>query len=183
MKVFVNKFLAAYDWHSFEEFVLSIFPSYKYQLHGAVLAISFLSGSVNYLFGVTPALAIAMFMAIVIEVWTGIRASKRQGKSFESFRFSRCIIKIAIWLAILYIIHAFKREFQESTNLIDIAAYGFFSFIFVCVSDCFFWLSMLLLFLENVSVLKGKEKTALIEAIQGGWQNLIYNIKPKKNEN
>ena len=182
MKQFATKFLAAYDWHSFEEFVLSIFPSYKYQLHGAVLAISFLSGSVNYLFGVTPALAIAMFVAIVVEVWTGISASKRQGKSFESFRFSRCIIKIAIWLAILYIIHAFKREFQESKNLIDLAAYGFFSFIFVACLTAFL-VEYLTSILENVSVLKGKEKTALIEAIQGGWQNLLSNIKPKKNEN
>lgn len=181
MKQFATKFLAAYDWHSFEEFMLSIFPSYKYQLHGAVLTISFLSGSVNYLFGVTPALAIAMFVAIVVEVITGIRASKRQGKSFESFRFSRCIIKIAIWLAILYIIHSFKREFQESTNLIDIAAYGFFSFMFVACLTAFL-VEYVTSILENVSVLKGKEKTALIEAIQGGWKNLLSTIKPKKQD-
>lgn len=182
MKIFFSRFLAAYDWHSFEEFVLSIFPSYKYQLHGAVLAISFISGSVNYLFGVTPALAMAMFVAIVVEVWTGIRASRRQGKSFESFRFSRCIIKIAIWLAILYIIHAFKREFQDSTNLIDIAAYGFFSFVFVAALTAFL-VEYVTSILENVSVLKGMEKTALIDAIKGGWTNLLSNIKPKKNEN
>lgn len=182
MKVFMNKFLAAYDWHSFEEFVLSVFPSYKYQLHGAVMAISFLSGSVNYLFGVTPALAIAMLVAIVVEVWTGISASKRKGQQFESFRFSRCIIKILIWLAILYIIHAFKREFENSTNLIDLAAYGFFSFVFVAALTAFL-VEYVTSILENVSVLKGKEKTALIEAIQGGWTNLINSIKPKKNEN
>ena len=182
MKVFMNKFLSAYDWHSFEEFVLSVFPSYKYQLHGAVMAISFLSGSVNYLFGVTPALAIAMLVAIVVEVWTGISASKRKGQQFESFRFSRCIIKILIWLAILYIIHAFKREFENSTNLIDLAAYGFFSFVFVAALTAFL-VEYVTSILENVSVLKGKEKTALIEVIQGGWSNLLSNIKPKKNEN
>jgi len=182
MKNYFVKFLAVYDWNSFEEFVLSIFPSCKYQLHSAVLTLSVLSGLVNYLFGVTPALAIAMFAAIVIEVVTGIRASKRKGIGFESFRFSRCVIKILIWLAILYIIHAFKREFQDSKNLIDLAAYSFFSFVFVaCLTG--FLVEYVTSILENVSVLKGKEKTAIIEAIHGGWTNLLSNIKPKKNEN
>lgn len=179
MKNYFVKFLAVYDWHSFEEFFLSIFPSYKYQLQGAVISLSLLSGIVNYLFGVTPALAIAMFVAIVIEVITGIRASKRLGKKFESFRFSRCVIKILIWLAILYIIHAFQREFENSTNLINVAAHGFFSFIFVACLTAFV-VEYVTSILENVSVLKGKEKTALIEAIQGGWTNLLSNIKPKK---
>ena len=172
-----------YEWNSFEEFFLSIFPSYKYQLHGAVFSLSLFSGLVNYLFGVTPALAIAMFVAIVVEVITGIRASKRQGKQFESFRFSRCVIKILIWLAILYIIHAFKKEFAESKNWIDIAAYGFFNFTFVvCLTG--FLVEYVTSILENVSVLKGKEKTAIINAISGGWQNLLSFIKPKaKNEN
>jgi phage-related holin len=182
MKNYFIKFLAVYDWNSFEEFALSIFPSYKYQLHGAVLTLSVLSGLVNYLFGVTPALAIAMFVAIVIEVITGIRASKRLGKKFESFRFSRCVIKILIWLAILYIIHAFQKEFENSKNWIDIAAENFFNFTFiVCLTG--FLVEYVTSILENVSVLKGKEKTAIIEAISGGWLNLINSIKPKKNEN
>ena len=83
MKNYLIKFLAVYDWNSFEEFFLSIFPSFKYQLHGAVLTVSLLSGVVNYLFGITPALALAMLAAIVVEVWTGISASRRKGNKFE----------------------------------------------------------------------------------------------------
>lgn len=60
--------------------------------------------------GITPVLAMAMLVAIVSEMWTGIRASKVQGIGFESFRFSRCIIKLCIWLAIIYIIHSFYLE-------------------------------------------------------------------------
>lgn len=181
MKNYFIKFLAVYDWNSFEELFLSIFPSYKYQLHGAALTISVLSGLINSLFGVTPALAFAMFIAIIIEVWTGIKASKRNGIDFESFRFSRCVIKIAIWLAILYIIHTFQREFENSTNWIDLAAYGFFKFTFiVCLTG--FLVEYVTSILENVSVLKGKEKTAIINAISGGWLNLLSFIKPKSNK-
>lgn len=182
MKNYCVKFLAAYDYNSFEEFFLSIFPSYKYQLQYAVLTISAVSGLVNYLFGITPLLAFAMFVAIVVEIWTGINASKKEGRKFESFRFSRCMIKIAIWLIVLFIINAFKREFEGSTNWIDIAAFLFFKFVFVA-SLTAFMVEYVTSILENVSVLKGKEKTALIEAIQGGWNNLLSNIKPKKDEN
>lgn len=51
-----------------------------------------------------------MLIAIVSEMWTGIRASKVQGIGFESFRFSRCIIKLCIWLTIIYITHSFYLE-------------------------------------------------------------------------
>ncbi|MDD3079097.1 MAG: phage holin family protein [Paludibacter sp.] len=179
MKNYLLKFLAAYDYKSFEDFLLSLFPSYKYQLHGAVISLSVISGIINYLFGITPLLAVAMFIAIIIEILTGIRASKRQGKSFESFRFSRCIIKILIWLSILFIINAFKREFSASNYWIDIAAFSFFNFVYVA-SLTAFMVEYVTSILENVSVLKGKEKTALIEAIQGGWQNLLLHIKPKQ---
>ena len=37
--------------------------------------------------------------------------------------------------------------------------------------------------LENIAVIQNKPKTQIIEAIQGGWTNLIDKIKPKKNEN
>jgi hypothetical protein len=181
MKNYFIKFLAVYDWNSFEELFLSIFPSFKYQLHGAVLTLSLLSGVINSVFGVTPALAFAMFVAIIIEVWTGIKASKLKGIDFESFRFSRCVIKILIWLSILYIINAFKKEFDNSTNWIDIAALNFFKFTFVvCLTG--FLVEYVTSILENVSVLKGKEKTAIINAISGGWLNLLSFIKPKSNK-
>lgn len=181
MKNYFVKFLAAYDYQSFEEFILSIFPTFKYQLHGLMLFISFLSGTVNYFFGITPALAIAMFVAVIVEVYTGIKASKKEGKSFESFRFSRCIIKIGIWLLILYIIHAFEKDYAGKTNLIHIAAYAFFNFAYVAALTAFL-VEYITSILENVSVLQGKPKTELINAISGGWKNLISIIKPKKQD-
>lgn len=181
MKTYFVKFLAAYDYNSFEDFFLSLFPSCKYHLQYAVLSISAISGLVNYIFGITPFLAFAMFVAIIAEIWTGINASRKLGKAFESFRFSRCMIKIAIWLTVLFIINAFKKEFETSTNWIDIAAFLFFKFVFVA-SLTAFMVEYVTSILENVSVLKGKEKTALIEAIQDGWHNLLLNIKPKKKD-
>ena len=182
MNNYITKFLAAYDWASFEDFALSLFPSFKYQLHGLMIMISVISGIVNYSFGIQPALCVAMFLAVIVEVKTGIMASKKLGHKFESFKFSRCFIKIAIWLVILFIIHAFEKEYESRTNLIQLAAYGFFNFVYV-VSLTGFLVEYLTSILENIAVLQNKPKTELIEAIQGGWTSLIESIKTKKNEN
>lgn len=181
MKNYFVKFLAAYEYQSFEEFLLSLFPTFKYQLQYLMLFISFVSGTVNYFFGITPALAIAMFIAVIVEVSTGIKASKKLGKNFESFRFSRCVIKIGIWLLILYIIHAFEKEYESKESLIQMAAYYFFQFAYVAALTGFL-VEYITSILENVSVIQGKDKTEIINAISGGWKNLISIIKPKKQD-
>ena len=182
MNNYITKFLASYQYGSLNEFVLSLFPSFKYQLQGLMLFISVVSGIVNYCFGIQPALAIAMFVAVIVEVWSGIKASRRLGKKFESFRFSRCVIKIVIWLVILYIIHAFVKEYENKTNLIQVAACTFFNFVYV-VSLTGFLVEYITSIFENIAVLQGKPKTQIIEAIQSGWSDLIDSLKTKKNEN
>ena len=182
MNNYITRFLAAYEYNSFEEFVLSIFPTFKYHLQWLMLLISATSGTMNYFFGMKPALAFAMAVAVIIEVYTGIKASKKEGKKFESFKFSRCVIKIGIWLLILYIIHAFEKEYESRTNLIQMAAYAFFNFVYV-VALTGFLVEYITSILENVAVLQNKPKTQLIEVIQGGWTNLVESIKIKKNEN
>lgn len=182
MNNYFVKFLAAYDYGSFREFALSVFPTFKYELQGLMMFVSLISATVNYFFGIQPALAFAMFIAVIVEVWTGIKASRKQGKAFESFRFSRCVIKIGIWLVILYIIHAFEKEYENRTNLIQIAACTFFNFVYVVVLTGFL-VEYITSILENVSVLQNKPKTQIIEAIQSGWSRLIDSIKTKKDEN
>ncbi|MEI8086993.1 MAG: phage holin family protein [Paludibacter sp.] len=182
MNNYFTKFLAAYDYGDFREFSLSVFPTFKYELQGLMMLVSFVSGTVNYFFGIQPALAAAMFVAVVVEVWTGIKASRKLGKKFESFRFSRCVIKIGIWLIILYIIHAFEKEYESRTNLIQMAAYAFFNFVYV-VALTGFLVEYVTSILENVAVLQNKPKTQIIEAIQSGWSRFTDSIKSKKNEN
>ena len=182
MNNYIAKFLASYEYGSLKEFIFSIFPSFKYQLQGLMFLISFISATVNYFLGIQPALAFAMFIAVIVEVWSGTKASKKKGQKFESLKFSRCVIKIGIWLVILFIIHAFEKEYENRTNLIHIAAYTFFNFVYV-VALTGFLVEYLTSILENIAVIQNKPKTQIIEAIQGGWTNLIDKIKPTKNEN
>ncbi len=81
MKLLI-KLLATYAYNSPREFFESMFPSWKYQLQYLSLLLSGISGALSYLFGFGPALALAMFAAVVIEVWTGIKASRKTGRHF-----------------------------------------------------------------------------------------------------
>ena len=107
---FFTRFVATYGYDSPKEFFLSVAPSFKYNLQFPAISFSAVTAVVSEWIGITPFLAMAMLVAIVSEMWTGIRASKVQGIGFESFRFSRCIIKLCIWLTIIYITHSFYLE-------------------------------------------------------------------------
>jgi len=178
MKNFLLKFLAAYDYKSFEEFLLSLFPTFKYQLQGFMAAVAMISGLVNYLFGIGPMLAIAMVLVVVVEIWTGLEASRKLEKKFESFRFSRCWLKIAIWLFILYVIHSFELDFENPENFTQEMGLVFFNFVFVAVLTAFL-VENVTSILENYSVMQGQPKTKLIDALKGGWDRLIEVMKGK----
>lgn len=180
---FIPRFLETYEYSSIEEFIYSMVPSFKYKLQGLTLTLSFLAAGIDHLFGIGPALAIAMVVAIIVETWSGIKASRKNGKKFSSFRFSRCIIKVFIWFSLLYIIHAFESDFSEKPGIMADAAQLFFQFIFIMVLT-YFMIEYVTSILENLGTISGKNKTALIEVIQNSWKQFIQSFKfGKQNEN
>lgn len=77
---FFTRFVATYGYDSPKEFFLSVAPSFKYNLQFPAISFSAVTAVVSEWIGITPFLAMAMLVAIVSEMWTGIRASKVQGK-------------------------------------------------------------------------------------------------------
>lgn len=177
MKLLI-KLLATYAYSSPREFFESMFPSWKYQLQYLSLILSGISGGLSYLFGFGPALAFAMFVLIVVEVSTGIKASRKEGKDFESFRFSRCVFKLAFWAIIFYVIHQFENEYADRTHVFDIIAHAFFKILFLFALS-FFAIEHLTSILENKAVIDGKPKTALIKVVQDAWNKFTDTLKGK----
>ncbi len=177
---FLIRLLKTYDYNSIQEFILSLFPSYKYKLQGLSLLLSFITTTFHSIFGIGPLIAFAMLIAILIEVRTGIKASRKEGKNFESFRFSRCIIKLFIWLAIFFIIHSFEKEFVYKPHEIDILTYLFFKIVFV-MALAFFCVEHITSIAENCAVIEGKPKDHYIKQIQVIWKNFTDNIFKKLN--
>ena len=180
---FLTKFVGTYGYDSLKEFFLSVAPSFKYNLQLPAISFSAVTAIVSESIGITPLLAMAMLVAIVSEMWTGIRASKAQGIGFESFRFSRCIIKLCIWLAIIYIIHSFYLESKvmAEDDFVMLLATVFFSIAKVFVMT-WFCVEHVTSILENLAIIDGKPKDALIKQVEILWVTVTDKFKRKVDE-
>ena len=180
---FFTRFVATYGYDSPKEFFLSVAPSFKYNLQFPAISFSAVTAVVSEWIGITPFLAMAMLVAIVSEMWTGIRASKAQGIGFESFRFSRCIIKLCIWLTIIYITHSFYLESKAGAeeSFIMLLATLFFSIVKVFVMT-WFCVEHVTSILENLAVIDGKPKDALIKQVGILWVTVTDKFRRKADE-
>lgn len=176
---FLSKFLASYDYPSLKDFLLSLFPTWKYQIQTAAFVLSGIAAGVNHLIGIGPALALAMVGGVIAEIVSGIKASKSRGYAFESFRFSRCVLKIVFWFALFYFVHAFEREYILRDHFMDVMAFLFFKSLFVGLM-ALFCIEYLTSILENLSVIDGKDKTYYINFIKDSFTNLLDNLKRKQ---
>lgn len=176
---FLSKFLASYDYPSLKDFLLSLFPTWKYQIQTTAFILSGLAAGVNHLIGIGPALALAMVGGVIAEIASGIKASKSRGDAFESFRFSRCILKIVFWFALFYFVHAFEKEYLYRDHFMDVMAFLFFKSLFVGLM-ALFCIEYLTSILENLSVIDGKDKTYYINFIKSSFTNLLDNLKRKQ---
>lgn len=178
-----TRFLKTYEYASLEDFLYSLGPSFKYKLQGLTITLSFLAGIIDQVFGIGPALAGAMVVAVLVETWTGIKASKKRGEKFSSFRFSRCILKVFVWLTLIFITHAFESEFADRNGIAYGTAHLFFQFIFIVIL-AYFMIEYVTSILENLGSITKKDKQALIDVIQNAWRNLLSTLKfGKKDEN
>lgn len=172
----ILKFLATYRYDSIEEFLLSLAPSFKYNLQSFTITMSLIAALIDRVLGIGPALAIAMFVAVLIETITGITASKKRGIPFESFRFSRCILKVAIWYSLLYVTHAFEMDFAIKTGVFYIAVHLFFQLVFIAILS-YFLLEYITSILENFGIITGKGKESLILTLKESWEKFISALK------
>lgn len=178
----LHRFLKTYEYASLEDFLYSLGPSFKYRLQGLTISLSFLAGLIDQVFGIGPALAVAMVVAVLVETWTGIKASKKRGEKFSSFRFSRCILKVFVWLMLIFITHAFESEFSGRDGLAYGAAHLFFQFVFIMIL-AYFMIEYVTSILENLGSIEKNDKQALIDVIQNAWKNLVSTLKfGRKNE-
>jgi hypothetical protein len=168
---FINHFLETYGFDGVKGLLLSLFPSFKYDIQVPVLTGSALLAVVADVLGVGPVVAVAMLVAIVAEMWTGIKASRIRGIHIESFRFSRCILKLCCWLIIIYIINAFYMECSCQGRWFEVLAGVFFGVTKALVM-IWFVVEHVISILENLAVIDGKPKEALVEKIEVFWDKV-----------
>lgn len=181
IKNYIRWFVGTYAYADVKEFLLSLCPSFKYGLQSLSLAISFITALVNQLVGIGPALAVAMLIAVIVETWSGIKASRIRLEAFESFKFSRCVIKVAVWYSLLYFTHSFALDCAIREGWIYLLGETFFNFVRILILS-FFCVEYVTSILENLAVIDGKPKDTLIKVIRENWQEITNRLKSKKHE-
>lgn len=178
MVKYLHWFLGTYGYDSVKELGLSLVPSAKYELQLPSISLSVVIALLNQFLGITPAIAVSMLVAVTVEVYTGLRASKVQGIHFESFRFSRCVLKTFIWIAILYVIHSFYNELHGGYGWLNEFSAEFMNLLKVVVMVMFV-VEYVTSILENLALIEHKPKTAYVAKIQTLWEKFMNIITGK----
>lgn len=176
----INRFFATYGFDGIKGFLLSLFPSFKYGTQELTLSLSVALAVISEALGISPIIILVMFMAVIIETMTGIRASKKQGGHFESFKFSRCIIKVFVWVFLFFIFHSFAKDMQtKSDNWIYLCGVWVFDILNV-TTMIYFVIEYVTSILENLAVLDGKPKETLVVAISQIFDSMVSRFKTLK---
>lgn len=175
--VMINRFLETYGFEGFRGFLLSLFPSFKYGVAGQTISLSAVLAVVSEWLGMSPFLVLVMALAVVVETWTGFKASKKQGGHFESVKFSRCIIKVFVWVALFFMFHSFAMDMQtHEDNWVYQSGVYVFEVLHVATM-LYFVIEYSTSILENLAVLDGKPKETLVLAIGSMFDSLFSKLK------
>lgn len=173
----VNRFLCTYGFAGIKGFLLSLFPSFKYEMAGHTITASAILGFISNLLGFSPFIVPIMFFAVLIETWSGIKASIKQGEPFESIKFSRCVIKVFIWVSLFFMFNCFALDMQtHEGSWVHQAGSYIFELLHVATM-VYFVIEYATSILENLAVLDGKPKEALVVAIGSMFDHLIDKLK------
>ncbi|MBQ9641528.1 MAG: phage holin family protein [Bacteroidaceae bacterium] len=161
----LKRFLGSYGFGDMRCFCLSLFPSFKYGTQTASLTASAVLGAVSEFLGLTPALVVVMFVAVLVETLTGTRASLKRGEPFESWKFSRCVLKVMVWVFLLFMFHRFSRELCVRDGWVFVCGGVLFQVIQV-MTMVYFCIEYATSIMENLAMLDGKPKTVYVERLK-----------------
>ncbi|MEG1861001.1 MAG: phage holin family protein [Bacteroidaceae bacterium] len=173
---YLRWFLCSYGFDSPREFWLSVFPSFKYNTQGIAFSLSVAVAVVSEFLGLSPLIVAAMFAGVVVETITGIRASGILKQPFESFRFSRCVIKVFIWCFLFFLLHCFSKEMTGREGWMFSVGRMMFDVMYV-TTMIYFCVEYVTSILENLAVIDGKPKDTLINAMKDAFEVMFDNLK------
>lgn len=178
ISTYIQRILDSYGYESITEFLLSLCPSFKYHIQVPTLTISSVIALIAHILGVGPLIVAAMLIAVCVETSTGIWASHIKKITFESFKFSRCVLKVFIWMSLIFMVNAFYLECSDSEEWYNQLGSFFFAVVKLFVL-AYFVIEYLVSIMENLAVIDGKPKTEFIDGVKSLLASLMQVLKSK----
>lgn len=163
------RLLKTFEYDTLADFGRSLAPSFKYQLVFTWLSLAGISSFVQRIFGL-DALALMAFVAIVlVELISGIKASRIKKETFSSMRLSRFTLKMACYLILIALPFLLSQSFTAQGKTWAAAIFDWLH-TFLIIHIAF---ENIISVLENLSVIEGKDKTFYIEKIRSYLQSKL----------
>lgn len=155
------KFLfQGFGFEGFNEFKISAFG---YLLSSKVVTCSLFIGLLQSVlqdyFGIPLIVFSAFVLLNIMEFYTGIKAAKLKGKNIESRKMGRMLLKVGVYLLILFMLQSFKKGL-EFPSISDFEFDPFIVLYWAFLSGVIYQLFKSLL--ENLEDLGYKEATGIL---------------------
>jgi len=160
--MYLTRLFKTFDWHSIDEFLLSLAPSHKYKINIGLMIISSIWVSIDKGFGLDDSAFIALLIVFMAELVSGITASRVRREKFSSLKLSRFSVKVACYLVLIGVAYAMNLSFKHHGD--DFAAVIFdWMHIFLVVQIVF---ENIISILENIATISGKDKATWINKLK-----------------
>lgn len=169
MKELFLKLLKDYQYDSPGELFCSLFPSFRYNLPIAVTTVSFFSSLAQVFFGLSFPAVVGFGVIMIVELLSGIIASRTRKEQFDSGRLKRFGFRFGLYFVLISVPYLFESSLRERGS--DLAA-GAFQWIqvFLIVQIVF---ENTISILENIAVIDGKDKSAIVNKIKAKLESLF----------
>jgi hypothetical protein len=128
-----------------------------------------MSSIVETVFGLQGLTVLAFVVLVVLELLTGLIASRMRGEPIVSKKFGRFGLKMLVWLTLMFIINTLKREYHDDGSFNELAS-GLFTWLhgtlFIYVN-----LEYLISVLENLGVISGRNNDSIIKVIKDKFKS------------
>ena len=115
--------------------------------------------------GLTYMVFMALIVALILELITGLAASLKKGVKISSTRFSRFGLKVMVWMGLMLITNSFQLSYLERTDIISKLTYNLFYFLhgFLVV---YIYIEYMISILENLSVITGQKENKFLNLLK-----------------
>jgi len=163
MRKLVDQFIREFGFDGWGDYIDS---SFQWMINQKILLLSIGLGSVGaYLeeyLGLEPVVYLAFIGLLVMEFWSGIKASIKEGKKIQSNKLQRVILKMLTYTTLIGIMHIFNTRLN-TPNIFGLKI-KIFSFIYYTTINLVV-VQLIVSVLENLSRLGYSETSKIFKII------------------
>jgi len=158
MKNLLNHVTNHFGFEDYTDFSNSLI---HYNLLRITIPLGLCTGLVEHFLGIYPTTLISFGSLIVLELLTGLMASRTRGQKIQSKKFSRFGLKFGVWVTVFFIVHSLKMQYVGVSDFVA----GFYGWIHTFILG-YVNMEYLISVLENISVITGKNNSTLVNGIK-----------------